>query len=174
MNHNLLPYCEGYHCSYAAVASPDINADFIAYVLRFNFIKIYALHEISREIPKLRERFSENNRIQIFHNAHADSFFEMSRMVPTGYPAVFILKTHEEKLVEWLSNIAFHRPKKNDVILVMNRDSNDSAIFNRISNLYGYTHIIGMVNDMITIVPMVKFKTTGLAAGANGRASANH
>lgn len=170
MNHNLLPYCEGYHCSYAAIASSDIDAEFISYVLRFNFIKVYALHEVHKDIPKLRERFSDNNRIQIFHNAHAESFFEMSRMVPTGYPAVFILKTHEERLLEWLSNIAFHRPKKNDVLLIMNRDSNDSAILNRISNLYGYTHEVSMLNDMIIVVPMVKFKTTGLGYGANGHA----
>lgn len=170
MSYDLLPYCEGYHCSYAAIASTDISAEFIAHILRFNFIKVYALHEISKEIPKLRERFSDNNRIQIFHNAHAESFFEMSRMVPTGYPAVFILKADETHLLDWLSNIAFHRPKKSDVILATNRNTNDSAIFNRISTLYGYTHEVGMAGDSITIIPMVKFKTTGFGSYVNGRA----
>lgn len=157
MYQDLQPYCEDYHCSYAAVATPDNDAFSISYVLRFPFIKVYALNEDRKAIPELRKRFEANNRIQIFFNAHCESFFEMSRMIPVGCPAIFVLKAHEQTLLNWLSNVAINRPRKNDVILAINEDPNDSAIINQVSRLFGYTHEIGMIGQIVRIVPMMKF-----------------
>lgn len=159
---DLLQYCDEYNCSYAAIASPDNDSKSIAYVLRFPFVKVYALNENKKDINLMRSQFSENNRIQIFYNAHEVSFYEMACMMPSGYSACFVLKAREQRLLQWINDIATTRPKKNDVLLLTNQDTNDSAIFNQISRFFGYTHEIGMVDNLIRIVPMIKFTTKGL------------
>lgn len=159
---DLLQYCDEYNCSYAAIASPDNDSKSIVYALRFPFVKVYALNESKKDINLLRSQFSENNRIQIFYNAHAVSFYEMTCMIPSGYPVCFVLKAHEPHLLQWISDIATTRPKKSDVLLLTNQDTNDSAIFNQISRFFGYTHEISMIENLIRVVPMTKFMTKGL------------
>jgi len=163
--------CEEYSCSYFVRASDKSDVDALLYALRFPFIKIYSLSGDGDKLPLVRKRFTDNTRVQIFHNAHGHSFFEMSRMVPAAYPAVFALTAHENILVQWLSEISANRPRKQDIILVKNLESNDSLIFNQISRFFGYTHKVGLEDGVIQMIPAV---TKGLEVSTALRASANH
>lgn len=84
--------------------------------LRSPFIRLYALSSNEVSLAAQKQRFQDNERIQLFQRTHTSAWFELVRLVPSDQPTVFWIHA-VENVGRCLMIISRLRSQRADVIL---------------------------------------------------------
>lgn len=136
MKLELLPIVERFECKY--FAENDIgDGEILNLALQSPFIRLYALNADAKTLEKQKQRFQDNERVQLFQRTHAAAWFELVRIVPSDQPAVFWVHP-VENVGRCLSVVARQRPRREDVLVF--EVGRYHGVLQMAERFFGHTH----------------------------------
>ncbi len=112
---DLLPIVELAGCRYFAENDTG-DGSILNLALRSPFIRLYALNRSTEVLVAQRQRFADNERVQLFNWTHPGCWTELVKLVPMDQPSVFWMHP-TENVGQALITIGQLRPARQDVLL---------------------------------------------------------
>lgn len=106
---------ERHDCRYFAENHTG-DGEVLNLALRSPFVRLYALNRSEKTVEAHRQRFQDNERVQLFHWSHDESWREIVRLIPYEQPSVFWIHP-SENVGRALMAVAGQRPLRSDVVI---------------------------------------------------------